>query len=73
MPLVALSTELSQKLKATEGTNKAIKRCLDYLITFPNGTITCAAFDMVLWAHSDVANLEEDGTKSRVEQVAITF
>ena len=65
VPLVELSTESSQQSTAIEDTNKAINRCLDYLLTFPNGTITYITSDMVLWVHSDDAYLVEDGANSR--------
>ena len=48
MPLVALSALTNQQSKATEATKKALQRCLDYLFTFSNGTITYTASDMVL-------------------------
>lgn len=66
MPLVALSSLSSQQSKATDQTYKASKRCLDYLFAFPDGTITYAASDMVLWVHSDGAYLVEPNAKSRV-------
>lgn len=66
MGLVALSSLTHQQSKATEATSKALQRCLDYLFTFPNGTITYTASDMVLWVHSDGAYLVEPNAKSRV-------
>ena len=58
-------TVLSQESTEMEDTNKSISRCLDYLLTFSNGTINFTASDMVLWVHSDGAYLVEDGTNSR--------
>ena len=66
LPLVALSTVQGQQVNATDDTNKAVKRLLEYLLTFPNGTITYTASDMILWVHSDGAYLVEPGAKSRV-------
>ena len=65
MSLVVLSSSSSQQLKATEETNKAIKRHLDYLIIFANGIITYAASNMVLWVHGYGLHLVEDRTKRR--------
>ena len=59
-----LSSEWSSQSKASEDTNKSINRCVDYLITFPNGTITHALSCMVLWARSDGACLVEDEANS---------
>ena len=64
VPLVALSSAQSQQSKATEATNKVIKMCLDYIITFPNRTITCTAYDLLLWVCSDGTYLAENGSKS---------
>ena len=66
MPLVALISASFQQSISTEDANKSIKRCLGYLITFPNGNITCTAFDMVLWEHSDGTCLAEDESISIV-------
>ena len=55
-----------QQSKATKDTKKDIKRCLDYLTTFTNGTITYAPHDVVLWACMCGAFLVEDRAKSRV-------
>ena len=65
MTLLALSSVSSQQLIAAEDTNKDIKRCLDYLIAFPNETITYEASDIALWAHSYGAFMVEDEANSR--------
>ena len=57
LSLVPLSSVSSQQSKAMEDTNKAIKRCLIYCMTFPNGFITFTVSDMSQWVRSDVTQL----------------
>ena len=64
MPLVALRKASSQQATETENTNKAINRCLCYLLKFINGTITYTVSNVVLLVYSDGSYLVEDGTKS---------
>ena len=66
MLLVALLLLTNQKSKAIESTKKALQRCLDYLLTIPNGTKTCTASNMILLVHSDCAYLLKLNAKSRV-------
>ena len=65
MPLVALSSISFQQSKATKDATKALKRCLDYLFTFSNGSITCTASNMILWVCSNRVCLVEPSAKSR--------
>ena len=46
--------------------NKAINRCLYYLLTFPNGTIVCTASVMLLCVKINGSYLVEDSAKIRV-------
>ena len=65
LPLVAISKLASEQTKATAETLKAAQRCLDYLATFPNRTITYEKSDMVLYVHSDGTYLVEPEARSR--------
>ena len=64
--LVVLSSGSLQRSKATEETKKSIKRCLECLMTFPNGDIACTESIMVLWLNSDPVSLVEYGTFSSI-------
>ena len=66
MSLVGLIVASSQQSKYSEDINKAIGRCVNYLTTLPNSTISYAASDVALWEHSDGAHLVEEEPKSIV-------
>ena len=62
--LVALSALASQQSKATEKTEQAKKRFMDYAATNPSATIRYQASDMILKVHSDAGYLNEPQARS---------
>jgi hypothetical protein len=63
MPLNDIATE---QTKATEKTQAATKKMLDYLATHPDATIRYHASDMVLHIHSDASYLSVSNARSRL-------
>jgi hypothetical protein len=63
MPLNDIATE---QTKATEKTQAATNKMLDYLATHPDATIRYHASDMVLYIHSDASYLSVPNARSRL-------
>jgi hypothetical protein len=63
MPLNDIATE---QTKATEKTQAATNRLLDYLATPPDATIKYHASDMILHIHSDASYLSVSNARSRL-------
>jgi hypothetical protein len=63
MPLNDISTE---QTKATEKTQAAKNKLLDYLATHPDATIRYHAPDMILHIHSDASYLSVSNARSRL-------
>jgi hypothetical protein len=63
MPLNEIATE---KTKATEKTQAATNKLLDYLATHPDVTIRYHASDMILHIHSDASYLSVSNARSRL-------
>jgi hypothetical protein len=63
MPLNDIATE---QTKATEKTQGATSRLLDYLTTHPGATIRYHASDMILHIHSDASYLSVSNARSRL-------
>ena len=55
--LPALNTLSYQQSKPTENTQKLARQLLDYVATYPDAVIHFKRSDMILYIHSDVANL----------------
>jgi hypothetical protein len=63
MPLNDIATE---QTKATEKTQAATNRLLDYLASHPDATIRYHASDMILYIHSDASYLSVSNARSRL-------
>jgi hypothetical protein len=63
MPLNDIATE---QTKATEKTQAATNKLLDYLATHPDAAIRYHASDMILHIHSDVSYLSITNARSRL-------
>jgi hypothetical protein len=63
MPLNDINTEQN---KATEKTQAATNKLLDYLATHPYATIRYHASDMILHIHSDTSYLSVSKSRSRL-------
>ena len=63
--LVALSAIVPQQASATEDTNKAIHKLLDYSATYPDDGIIYQYSDMILAGHSDSGFNNETIAQSR--------
>jgi len=63
--LVALSTIVSQRSKATKNTWNIMKQLLDYLASHSEDTIPYRASDIVLNIHSNASYISEPNARSR--------
>ena len=63
--LVTLNSIGTQQAAASESTNEAVNKMLEYLATYPNDGIVYRASDMILAAHSDAGFHNESKGRSR--------
>ena len=63
--LVGLSAIGAQQASATQRTNEAIDKILDYCATYPDDGILYRSSDMVLCAHSDAGFYNDSKGQSR--------
>jgi hypothetical protein len=64
--LIPLNDIATEKTKATEKTQAATNKLLDYLATHPDATIRYHASDMILHIHSDASYLSVSNAQSRL-------
>jgi hypothetical protein len=64
--LLQLNDIATKQTEATEKTQGATNRLLDFLATHPDATIRCHASDMILHIHSDVSYLSVSNAQSRL-------
>jgi hypothetical protein len=64
--LMSLNDITTEQTKATEKTQAATNKLLDYLATHPDATIRYHASDMILHIHSDASYLSVSNARSRL-------